>query len=99
MVDTLHVCRINYACIVDVIWDFSDLQTADCLLLAGLSTLAQGMLLEKNENNLKSHIKLGFNLKNSFSVLYIKLFCIFILIYSNVDMYCMCIFVCAIFIV
>jgi len=58
MVDSLHVCcRIKYACIDCLIWDFLDLQPVDCLLLAGLSTLVQGMSLKNNEGYLKTYIK------------------------------------------
>lgn len=70
---------------------------ADGRLLAGLSTLVQGVPLKNNEGYLKTYIKLGPDLENSFKVFYIWLFCIFILIYSNIDMYCMCICLCYIY--
>lgn len=72
MMDSLHVCcRIKYACVDSLIWDFLDLQPVDGLLLAGLSTLAQGMPLKNKEGYLKIYIKLGPDLENSFKVFYI----------------------------
>lgn len=61
-------CSIKYACVDGLIWDFINLQPADGLLLAGLSTLAQGMPLKNNEGYLKTYIKLGPDLENSFKV-------------------------------
>lgn len=55
MVDSLHVCcRVKYACVDGLIWDFLDLQSVDSLLVAGLSILAQGKPLKNNEDYLKA---------------------------------------------